>query len=331
MVVAGIERKYHPIKDYFATLKDHWDGIDHIAKLCEHFKRTDGLFTLWFTHWIVGAIARVLEGYQNPMLCIDGPQDVGKSYFARWICPLPQRFYEGAIIPENKDCIVKLTDNLVWEVGELGVSTRKADVDAMKFFLTMQTVKLRKAYDKRDIRKPALASFIGTFNNDGAGFLVDETGNRRFLTCSVQTIDHSYTTIDKNSLWAQALSIYRKGDDAWRLTKEQKKQRDETNEAYTVVNPVADALVEMYHIVPGGEGYTTSDAICYRLHKSRKFPAGRGLAIQVGKALKKMGIESKRIEHNDQRVRVYPGVTATFETQALDGIDEEREALFENG
>lgn len=45
----------------------------------------------------------------------------------------------------------------------------------------MQEITLRKAYTKYDITKPAITSFIGTINEDGAGFLTDTTGNRRYV------------------------------------------------------------------------------------------------------------------------------------------------------
>jgi predicted P-loop ATPase len=62
-------------------------------------------------------------------------------------------------------------------------------VEALKWFLTLETVTVRRPYGHFDLDKPALASFIGTVNDDGAGFLTDVTGNRRFRPTSLTTIN----------------------------------------------------------------------------------------------------------------------------------------------
>jgi predicted P-loop ATPase len=120
MIVQALDNKYHPVRDYLNSLT--WDGKDHLTELIEHFEDKAGYFEKWFRHWIVGAVAKVFEGFQNPMLVIDGPQAIGKSYFARWLCPpnLTRNFYAGAILPDSKDCRLPVETKGLLALGSPG-------------------------------------------------------------------------------------------------------------------------------------------------------------------------------------------------------------------
>ena len=284
ITVTGLGSAHHPVKDYLNALQ--WDGNDHITGLASYFTSADGLFSPWFRHWICGSVARVLcGGYQTPMLVLGGKQDLGKSYFARWVCPIPELFHEGRIVPDNKDCSLRQANTFVWEVGEIGSTTRKADIDALKFYITREFVRDRKPYARRDTVKPALANFIGTFNPDGAGFLVDQTGNRRFLTTNLDKIAWGYASLDVHQLWAQAVSIVQAGDD-WKLTPEQTQERDEQNKVHLISNPTREALVSLYEFTGDPDDATTADSILQTLHTRRGFQVTRVTAVQIGKALK---------------------------------------------
>ena len=105
--------EYHPVRDWMDSL--HWDGHDYITELVSYFPnthppmtdrtgRTRTVFSLYLRRWMVGAVAKVYTGEQNMMLVLDGPQRIGKSYFAQWLCScLPDFFVEAPIRPDDKD------------------------------------------------------------------------------------------------------------------------------------------------------------------------------------------------------------------------------------
>jgi len=218
---------YHPIKAYLESLK--WDGKPYIDTLATYFTDTQGIFGLWLKKWLVGAVGKVYGQAQNYMFVLEGRQDKGKSYFSKWLCPLPKYFVETSIRPDDKDYLIRLAKTWIWEVTELGATIRKADREALKAFITLGDITARKSYGKRDINKPALASFIGTVN-DEAGFLNDPTGSRRFLACTLTHIDWSYTQINVSDIWAEAYHLYQSGY-SWRLTTDEQKRQAEINEA----------------------------------------------------------------------------------------------------
>jgi len=305
---AAAKQKYHPVKDYLDGLV--WDGIDHIGALLEHFTHDDYL-DRWLDTWLPGAVARVYEGWQNPMLVLDGPQGIGKSYLAQWLCsPLPSMFIESPICPEYKDHRLRLVDNFVWEVQELGATTRKADQDALKAFLTLQQVSERKAYGKRPIRKPAICSFIGTVNPDDAGFLTDRTGNRRYMVTTLQEIDWRYSQdVDVNQVWAQAVALYRAGD-AWKLTKVEREKSDEKSKAYLVDEPIELFLEQSFRVTGDTRDKIHTAVILETLERVHRIPPTRQTSMTVARVLKSKGAikADKKLTINKRQAQGYYGV-----------------------
>jgi hypothetical protein len=241
--------RYHPIKDYLQDLS--WDGQDTISKVAACFQDERGVFSSFFKRWLIGAVARVFQGSQNRVLVLEGPQGLGKSEFVRWLCSGAGRehYYEGPIKPDDKDTWLRLISTWIWEVNEFGSTTRKADREQLKQFITTEVIKVRKAYARADTVGRAMSSFIGTANNE-MGLLNDPTGSRRFMVIHVTGIDwqsYAFGKIDVDQVWAQAYVLYL-ADEPWDLQPDEKKIADEINESYRVVDLVEEAIQRFFEI-----------------------------------------------------------------------------------
>lgn len=260
---------YHPVRDYLDALT--WDGVDHISALTEHLYSTDApvvyrdgttapLHHVYFYRWLIGAVAKVYAGEQNPILVMDGPQGIGKSTLARWLCPLSEFFLEGPINVADKDSDVRLISHWVWEVSELDATTRKADQSALKSFITKQVVTVRKSYGRHDIKKPAMCSLIGTVNNT-SGFLADESGSRRFMITRLDRIDRAYQMLDVDQVWAQAKQLYFDGE-PWHLIGEEAAAQRAVNEQYEAETVLSDWLDKYFTFDPTyDQPYSLADII----------------------------------------------------------------------
>jgi predicted P-loop ATPase len=223
------------------------------------------VFALFLKRWLIGAIAKAYQAEQNRMLVLDGPQDVGKSHFARWLCkPLQGLFVEGPINPDNKDDQIRLMRSWIWEVAELGSTTRRADQEALKYFLTMRQVTVRKPYGKFDIVKPALASFIGTVNNE-AGILNDPTGSRRFMVAKLLSINWDYVLLDVNQVWAQAKALYDAGE-TWKLQDADADLATQANEDYQIEDPLLSYVLRRFDITGDPANRLETAEILRELH-----------------------------------------------------------------
>lgn len=93
-----------------------------------------------------------------------------------------------------------------------------------------------------------MCSFIGTANNQ-SGLLNDPTGTRRFMVCKLLNIDWSYSKMDVDQIWAQAYALYLQGE-PWDLTPDERKQADEINENYQVIDIVEETIKKWFEIDP---------------------------------------------------------------------------------
>lgn len=312
--VAAEQNAYHPVKQYLNSLK--WDGHNHIWTLTQMLESEnapvvypDGtrmpLHGVYLYRWLIGAVAKALDGEQNPMMVWDGAQGLGKSLLARWLCPLPEYFIEGAINVQDKDSDVRLMSKWIWEVSELDATTRRADVSALKAFITKGKVTVRKSYGKRDVAGPALCSFIGTVNNS-TGFLADETGSRRFYISKLTKIDWGYRKLDIEQIWAQAIHLYTVEGEKPLLTSEERAAQQAVNRNYEVETPLEDWL-QLYFFLTGDETdrLTMGEIINHLRAKDIKLSGPeRAQAGEVGRVLTRIGIRKK---HTD-RGNVWVGI-----------------------
>lgn len=256
--IMAAQNSYHPIKDYFESLK--WDGQDHISKLSTYAKDShevitypDGtkrtVFHAYILRFLVGAIAKIyIENAQNPMLVLYGKQDDGKSTFAQWFSPKKEWLKEGPIEPDDKDTMGDMRYKLIWEVGELGSTIRKADRDSLKRVLTQQTITMRNPYDRRPTDKPVVTSFIGTINATDSGFLNDASGSRRFDVVEIDALNWDYSKdIDINQVWAQAYALFQ-ASEPYRLLDVEKEARNAINSLHEQTDPLIETIIEMLEI-----------------------------------------------------------------------------------
>jgi len=111
----------------------------------------------------------------------------------------------------------------VWliEMGEL-TATRKADIEAVKHFLSKREDIFRVAYGRRTNRFPRQCVFWGTSND--REFLRDRTGDRRTwpVICDINKPTKKVfggMTDEVDQIWAEAVELYREGHQ-WHLDKD---------------------------------------------------------------------------------------------------------------
>ena len=304
---AAYRNKYHPLKNYLNSLQ--WDENDHIGNLIDNYLTTDDdkWATTAFRRWMIGAVAKVFEQKQNFMLVWDSAQGIGKSTLARWLCPHPAFFIEGSFNTDDKDTFLRMCRHFIWELGELQHITRRADREAMKDAITKRIVTIRKPYGRGDINKPSLVSFIGTINEDGAGFLTDPTGNRRFVIVKIEKIRHDYITeLDTEQLWAQAIHLYRAGE-PHELTPTEAKKRDIINARYEMDSIVAEYFVEQFEVTGDENDFTTTKEIIKALTDVGLKGNQRANMNELARLMKKWEVKAGRASTGN-RQRGYFGV-----------------------
>ena len=314
---AALRNRYHPVRDYLDSL--HWDGECHFDRLMGCLSMSSPAAVVFWRKWLIGSIAKMLAARQNYMLVLLGAQGKGKSRLAEWLCPLPQLFYEGPINPDDKDSLIRLINNWIWEVAELDSTTKRSERSALKHFISTKTVKVRVPYGQYDTEKPAAASMIGTINEDGTGFLHDPTGNRRFAVVHLDAIDWGYTRLDRNQLWAELHEAYLNGE-TWELTPYEQEIQAEINGGHMMVSPLEELLLQYYEIdKTETERFTPTMEILDRLTtlglKGDQFKQ----KMELTSILTKMGLKPEQRRHSGKVLRGYRGIWYRGERIPVDG------------
>ena len=214
LAVTSAERTYHPIKNYFATLK--WDGVERLDTiLIDYLGAEDTTFVRAVTRkTLCAAVARVYEPGKkfDSILVLNGPQGIGKSTL---FGILGKEWYSDSLsIADMRDkaAAEKLQGYWILELGELA-GIRKVDVETVKSFITRTDDKFRKSYGVNVESHPRTNIIVGSTNSE-SGFLRDVTGNRRFWPVHV-TGNGKYNAWEiKNvdQVWAEAIERYHAGE-----------------------------------------------------------------------------------------------------------------------
>lgn len=211
--IAG-ENAYHPVKDYLNATE--WDGTERLDTLfidylgVEDTKLNRAVTRKAFT----AGVARIFEaGIKfDYMTTLYGGQGQGKSTIldrmgGAW-------FSDSLSSVTGKEAYEALQGAWIIEMAELS-ATKKAEVEAIKHFISKRVDSFRVAYGRHSEDFPRQCVFFGTTNK--IDFLRDETGGRRFWALSVNR-KHATKSLNQLSdeivaqMWAEAKYRYEQGE-----------------------------------------------------------------------------------------------------------------------
>lgn len=162
--------------------------------------------------WMISAVARVLSpGCQaDHALIAIGEQGIGKSSAFK---ALGGEWFSDQMPAiggnSDKDASMLLAENWIIEFAELDALRRARDISAVKTLITRREDKYRPPYGRAIIEQPRHCVFCGTVNPDGAAFLHDPTGGRRFWPFAASRVDIKWITTHRDQLWGEACALYK--------------------------------------------------------------------------------------------------------------------------
>lgn len=238
------KNSFHPIKEYLTTVE--WDEEPRIDNLLiDYFGADDNIYSREaIRKMLVGAVARIFEPGKkfDLVLTLVGDQGTGKSTFIKKLGK--EWFSDTFMTVQGKEALEQIQGAWLIEMAELS-GLRKAEVEAIKHFISKQEDTFRPAYARSAETYYRQCVFFGTTNNKD--FLRDPSGNRRFMPIDIhpsrvqKSVFNELDSYEVDQIWAEAYKLYKKGEklylspDAEYIAKDEQIKHSEVDERKGVV------------------------------------------------------------------------------------------------
>ena len=306
LVQVANENLYNPVTEYLLHCEHNVEPtyIDGLATA--YLRPGDGgasIYDEMLKRTLIGAVARAFDpGYKHDTACvIMGDQGAYKSSF--WGC-LGGPFYSDALGDiSTKDDVMVLHRSWIMEWAELDHITNRKHAGQVKAFLSQAVDLLRVPYGKAVEAFPRRGIIVGTTNKT-AGFLVDETGNRRFWVIpttktQVDQINTATLLIERDAIWSAAVHAYRNGETN-RLPLAMELAVQQENDAYMIESPWRSAILTYLADRRSMEVLTSEEILVKAIQK----PMERQTKVdqmQVASILKELGWTKRRESSGKRR------------------------------
>lgn len=244
------ETQYSPVINWIRSKK--WDGQNRINDFLKTVKVADPQELkngeLFHEHlikkWMIQAIAAAFcpKISAAGILVFQGKQGLGKT---SWFKSLVPREFDNELIksdssldPHDKDSVLSNISYWLVELGELNSTFSKADIAALKSFITRDFDEVRKPYAQTPSKFGRKTVFFASVND--TDFLVDPTGNRRYWTVPASYIQYVHD-FDMQQVWAEFYELYKAGE-SFRLDQEASDLLNNINDHHMTANPVEDKM-----------------------------------------------------------------------------------------
>lgn len=242
------KNKINPFLDWIKSIP--WDKkprLNDFYDTVQTIEEQNELKKIYLKKWCMSVIQLsclnndLTDKFAKGILIFQGAQDTGKTSWFRSLLPKELSKYrkDGITIdPNDTDSVLACIKNIMVELGEIDSTFRKTDIARFKQFITKTNDTLRLKYEAKHSIFTRQTVFFGSVNDHN--FLVDETGNSRFMILSVLNVNYNHQ-IDMQQFWAEIYHYCEQGEQYW-LTKEEVKLREEANKNYEQLCPYEEKI-----------------------------------------------------------------------------------------
>lgn len=307
LVQVANENPFDPVREYLDHVADTVAPTYIEALATGYLRPADqpgSLYDEMLKRTLIGAVRRIYEpGAKHDTTCVlMGDQGARKSTF--WAV-LGGAFFSDALKDiSSKDDLMVLHRSWVMEMAELDHITSKKQASQVKAFLSQSTDMFRVPYGKATEVFPRRCIIVGSTNRS-TGFLVDETGNRRFWVIPTpkttdDPIDIPALLLERDAIWSAAVHAYRSGESNF-LNSTREAEVANENADYLVSNPWQPAIEAWLTRLIPGDPITTEAILCDAVQKplERQTKADQ---MHVADVLKRLGYDRRRVMIEGRRL-----------------------------
>jgi predicted P-loop ATPase len=238
LVAATRRNSYHPVRDYLNRIlnDDTIEPID-IATFGEtYFGVTDPLQQRFLQLLLLGAVWRAMEPGADFKTCVvlySLQQTLFKSLSLRALAG--EDWFNDTRQESDKDQMLAIHCHWIIEMAELDGITGKKDAAHLKGLLSGTKDSFRVPYGRAMTAQKRGSIFVGTTNK--TEFLVDDTGNDRFLVVHInQELDYRLIAADRDRIWKAAMLAYLNGQQPF-LSRAERAASEAQNQGHITQDP----------------------------------------------------------------------------------------------
>jgi hypothetical protein len=305
LLQVAMEHQFDPVKAYLEFVSKCVKPTYIEALATEYLRPDDKPGTLYdemIKRTLIAAVKRCYEpGSKHDTACVlMGDQGARKSSF--WNVLGGEFFSDSLKDIGSKDDLMILHQSWIMEWAELDHLTGKKHAGQVKAFLSQHTDMFRVPYGKATEAFPRRGIVVGS-TNKSTGFLVDETGNRRFWVIPTpldtqRPIDTATLALERDSIWAGAVAAYKAGESSF-LTAQRETEVAEENGDYLVNHPWLPAIESWLRTNLGTP--ITSEAILTEAVMKPIERQTKSDQMQVADVLRRLGYERRRVMISGRR------------------------------
>jgi len=239
---------YNPFADWI-KIKE-WDGISRIEELFNTLdcQENEEFGLLMLKKWLIAGIEANFNHNgvsRAPVLVLQGSQYLGKTTWFWSLINGSKEFGKEScsLNPSDKDSVMQAVSYAICELGELESIFKRAEMGALKAFLSKDFDQLRKPYAETDSKYPRRTIFMATVNQREV--LHDETGNTRFWMIECGTGLNGKHGINMQQVWAEAFNLWQSGT-PYLMTRDEIKVLNTHNLGYTTISVVEELIIKRF-------------------------------------------------------------------------------------
>lgn len=241
--------RFNPVADWIATRP--WDGTSRLQAFFDTVTTgsdtclPDGrsLKEVLMRKWMLSAVAAAYERdgvVARGVLTFVSRQNLGKTRWAKQLAPRALAVIaDGEVLnPADRDSVKRVVSKWIVELGEVDATFRKADIAALKAFISRDNDELRRPYARTESRYARRTVFFASVNDPQ--FLHDPTGNTRWWTIQATALGEP-ASLNMQQVWAELKQLYDAGE-TWHLDPVELDALNSHNRDHEAISPVQEMI-----------------------------------------------------------------------------------------
>jgi predicted P-loop ATPase len=227
VLYASKANAYHSVQEFLLEAEKESYDTPWIEIGSEYLGLRSSIESKMFGIHLLASVYRAFQpGYPyDCMAILKGPQGIGKTRTIKILAGASEHYISSAAAQQDKDFLLQVGTCWHCELEEIDGHIDSRHEAQLKALISRHTDNYRPPYGRNNADFPRPSVLTGTTNQHQ--FLVDVTGNRRFMIIDMKApVNLDRLEFEVKKIWSAVMAAYRQGQEP-RLTKAEQQEAAE--------------------------------------------------------------------------------------------------------